>query len=319
MTNLHNFVKVIQRNFSKSLENAITAVCSIGGSTNAVLHLLAVAHTGGIALDINDFQPISDRVPFIGNVKPSGKYFMPDLHEVGGTSIFLKHLLDNGYLHPDCITVTGATLAQNLEHVPSLENLHQDVIFSVKAPRKSKSNLKIIQGNLAPEGAVAKISGKEGHYFQGPAIVFDSEVDMLESFQHKKIQAGMVVVIRYEGPQNGMPEMLYPTGSLVGANLSSSCALVTDGRFSGASHGFIIGHVAPEAFRGGPIALVKNGDEVIIDINNLLLSFEVSEAELAERKAEWVKPPLRCKNGSLRKFARVVQSASIGCITDTSF
>ncbi|XP_075253615.1 dihydroxy-acid dehydratase-like [Convolutriloba macropyga] len=302
----------------KSLENAITAVCAIGGSTNAVLHILAIAHTGNIQLEIKDFQPISDRVPYIGNLKPSGKYFMQDLHEVGGTCIFLKHLLDNGFLHGDCLTVTGKTLIENLAHVPSLESLRQDVIFSCKMPKKTTSNLKLLHGNLAPEGSVAKISGKEGHFFKGPAIVFDSEQEMLESFKHNKVQKGMVVVIRYEGPKNGMPEMLYPTGALVGANLSQHCALVTDGRFSGASHGFIIGHVSPEAFSGGPIALVQSGDVITIDVNTLLLHVDLSEEEMEARRANWVMPPLKCKHGSLRKFARVVQSASKGCITDYS-
>ena len=302
--------------FRKSLENAITAVCAIGGSTNAVLHILAIAHTANIRLDIKDFQPISDRVPYIGNLKPSGKYFMPDLHNVGGTSIFLKHLLDNGYLNGDCLTVTGTTLSENLANTPSLEDLKQDVIFSCKTPKKATSNLKLLHGNLAPEGSVAKISGKEGHFFKGPAIVFDSEKEMLESFKHQQIKKGMVVVIRFEGPKNGMPEMLYPTGALVGANLSQHCALVTDGRFSGASHGFIIGHVSPEGFNGGPIALVQNHDVITIDIDNLSLQVHISEEEMENRREHWIKPPLKCKHGSLRKFAKVVQSASKGCVTD---
>ncbi|RKP07992.1 dihydroxy-acid dehydratase [Thamnocephalis sphaerospora] len=301
----------------KSFENAMVLTMALGGSTNAVLHLLAIARAVGVKLSLEDFQVVSDRVPFIADLKPSGKYVMEDLHNIGGTPAVLKYLLSEGLIHGDCMTVTGHTLAENLRNVPGLTE-GQDVIHSLSNPIKKTGHLQILRGNLAPEGSVAKITGKEGLRFEGVARVFDGEADMLSALERGEIGKGHVVVIRYEGPQGGpgMPEMLTPTSAIMGAGLGKDVALLTDGRFSGGSHGFIIGHITPEAQVGGPIALLENGDRVVIDANTREITMEVSEEVLAQRRAQWQAPPLKATSGTLRKFIKNVSSASEGCVTD---
>lgn len=302
----------------KSFENAIALTMALGGSTNAVLHLLAVANSCNISLSLDDFQRISDSTPYLADLKPSGKYVMQDLFQVGGTPSVLKLLLKEGFIDGNCLTVTGKTLAENIESWPDLE-ASQKVILPISKPLSTKGHLKILKGNLAPEGAVAKITGKEGELFSGEAIAFDSEEDMLTALEKGKIKKGHVIVIRYEGPKGGpgMPEMLTPTSAIMGAGLGSDVAMITDGRFSGGSHGFIVGHVCPEAQEGGPIALIHNGDKITIDAKDLTIKLEVEEKELLIRKSKWIAPELKIKRGSLGKYVRLVSSASLGCVTDS--
>ncbi|MBD0777450.1 dihydroxy-acid dehydratase [Maribacter sp. ANRC-HE7] len=301
----------------KSLENAIRLVTILGGSTNAVLHFLAIARAADIDFTLQDFQHISDTTPFIADLKPSGKYLMEDVHRVGGIPAVLKYLLRNGLLHGDCLTVTGKTLAENLENVPDLQE-GQDVIMPLDKPIKATGHLRMLYGNLAENGSVAKITGKEGLIFKGKAKVFDSEYDANDGIRDGLVKKGDVVVIRYEGPKGGpgMPEMLKPTAAIMGAGLGKEVALITDGRFSGGTHGFVVGHISPEAQEGGVIALVKDGDTIIIDAETNSINVEVSEKELAQRKAEWVQPELKFKKGVLYKYARSVSSAAQGCVTD---
>jgi len=300
----------------KSLENAITVVIALGGSTNAVLHLLAIAHTAGINLTLHDFTRIGERTPVLADLKPSGKYLMSELIEIGGIQPLMKTLLDKGLLHGDCLTVTGKTMAENLQDVqPYPEN--QDIVRGFDNPVKKNSHLVILHGNLAPGGAVAKISGKEGVEFTGKARVFDSEEVALKSILDGGVQKGDVLVIRCEGPVGGpgMREMLSPTSAIMGKGLGKDVALITDGRFSGGSHGFVVGHVTPEAAVGGPIALVRDGDTITIDAENRKINVDVSPEELEQRKAAWT-PPEPPGRGLLAKYARQVQSASEGAVTD---
>ena len=301
----------------EAFENAMVMVMALGGSTNAVLHLIAMARAVDVPLTIDDFQAVSDRVPFIADLKPSGQYVMEDLHNVGGTPAVMKYLLEKGFLHGDCLTVTGRTVAENLADLPGLAE-GQKVILPVEQPIKKTAHIQILKGNLAPGGSVAKITGKEGLRFSGPARVYDCEEDMLAGLEQGEIQKGEVVIIRYEGPKGGpgMPEMLTPTSAIMGAGLGKDVALITDGRFSGGSHGFIIGHVVPEAQEGGPIALVRNGDIVTIDAETRSLSVDLSDDELAERRAAWEAPPLKATRGTLHKYIKLVKSASEGCVTD---
>ncbi|SHJ91038.1 dihydroxy-acid dehydratase [Pseudozobellia thermophila] len=301
----------------KSLENAIRVVTILGGSTNAVLHFLAIAKAAKIEFTLEDFQNISDSTPLLADLKPSGRYSMEDLHEVGGVPGVLKYMLKQGMLHGDCLTVTGKTLAENLADAAELD-ADQDIIRTVENPIKESGHIRILFGNLATEGAVAKITGKEGLSFRGPANVFDSETAVNEGIKSGKVKKGDVVIIRYEGPKGapGMPEMLKPTSSIMGAGLGKHVALITDGRFSGGSHGFVVGHVSPEAQVGGNIALVENGDIVVIDAVNNTIDIEVSDEVLAERRAKWKAPKLKFERGVLYKYAKTVSSASQGCVTD---
>jgi dihydroxy-acid dehydratase len=300
----------------RSLENALAVVMAVGGSTNAVLHLLAIARTARIPLSLDDFQRMSDRVPLLADLKPSGTYVQEDLHRAGGTPALMKYLLDKGFLHGDCLTVTGKTVADNLAEAPPLAP-GQRVIRPVEQPVFPRGHIRILRGNLAPEGAVAKITGKEGEHFAGPAKVFDSEEAMLAGLERREIPKGSVVVIRYEGPKGGpgMPEMLTPTSAIMGAGLGKDVAMITDGRFSGGSHGFIIGHVTPEAIDGGPIALLRDGDRIVIDATACQLRVEVPDQELAARRAAWTAPTPKAE-GVLGKYVRLVRSASEGCVTD---
>ncbi|MDZ4710619.1 MAG: dihydroxy-acid dehydratase [Saprospiraceae bacterium] len=301
----------------EAFENAMTLIMILGGSTNAVLHLIAIAKAAKIDLTIDDFQRVSDRTPFLADLKPSGKYVMQDLHEIGGTPAVMKMLLDAGRLHGDCLTVTGKTIAQNLADVLPL-SAGQDIIRPFNNPIKPTGHLQILYGNLATEGAVAKITGKEGELFEGPAHVFDAEQDLNQAIIDKKIKPGEVIVIRYCGPKGapGMPEMLKPTSALIGAGLGDKVALITDGRFSGGTHGFVIGHVTPEAQDGGNIAMVRNGDMIRLDIKNHSMDVLISEEELSKRHRLWSAPPLKATSGILRKYALTVSSASQGCVTD---
>ncbi len=301
----------------KAFENAMTMVMAVGGSTNAVLHLLAIAKAAGVKLELADFQQVSDRVPLLADLKPSGRYVQEDLHAVGGTPGIMKYLLERGFLHGDCMTVTGKTLAENLESAAHLK-AGQEIIHTLEDPVFARGHIRILHGNLAPQGSVAKITGKEGELFSGVAKVFDSEEAMLAGLERKQIGKGDVVVIRYEGPKGGpgMPEMLTPTSAIMGAGLGADVALLTDGRFSGGSHGFIIGHITPEAQEGGPIALVQDGDRITIDAAACQLSVDVSDDELARRRHAWVAPPAKATSGVLAKYVRLVRSASEGCVTD---
>jgi dihydroxy-acid dehydratase len=301
----------------RSFENALAMVMAVGGSTNAVLHLLAIAKAAAVPLTLDDFQHASDRVPLLADLKPSGQYVQEDLHAVGGTPAVMKYLLGRGYLHGDCMTVTGKTLEQNLADAAPLA-AGQRVIQSFEAPVLPRGHIRILRGNLAPDGAVAKITGKEGERFAGPAKVYDSEEAMLAGLERKEIVRGSVVVIRYEGPTGGpgMPEMLTPTSAIMGAGLGQDVAMLTDGRFSGGSHGFIIGHITPEAQQGGPIALIRDGDQILIDATTCRLHVELSDAELASRRTEWRTPKPKAIGGVLGKYVRLVQSASEGCVTD---
>ena len=302
----------------KSLENAIAIVNALGGSTNAVLHFLAIAHAADIEFTLEDFQKVSDRTPLIADLKPSGKYLMEDVHGVGGTPAIMKYLLDNGYLHGDCLTVTGKTLAENLANVEAMEFDDQDVIYPKNKALKSSGNIQIIYGNLATEGAVAKISGNEGLLFQGKAVVYDGEQAANTGISNGEVAKGDVVVIRYVGPKGGpgMPEMLKPTSLIMGAGLGKSVALITDGRFSGGTHGFVVGNITPEAQSGGTIGLLKTGDIIKISAEDNSIDVLISEEELSERKASWTAPALKHKKGILYKYAKTVASASKGCVTD---
>lgn len=301
----------------KAFENAITIVVVLGGSTNAVLHLIAMADSVGIELNIDDFQKLSDSLPVLADLKPSGKYMMEDLHRVGGVPAVMKYLLEKGLIHGDCLTVTGKTVAENLKDLPSLTP-GQDVFHGLENPIKRTGHLQILYGNLAERGSVAKISGNEGDYFEGPAVVFEDEFAVVDGVKSGKIKPGNVVVIRHCGPKGGpgMPEMLKPTSLIMGAGLGSSVALITDGRFSGGTHGFVVGHISPEAHDGGTIALVEEGDLITIDIQKNLLTLKVDEEELKRRRANWVQPELKAKKGVLYKYAKSVSDASTGCITD---
>jgi dihydroxy-acid dehydratase len=301
----------------EAFENAMVTVCALGGSTNAVLHLIAMARSVDVPLTIDDFQRISDETPLLADFKPSGPYVMEDLHVVGGVPAVSKLLLDAGFLHGDCLTVTGKTIRENLRDLPALSP-DQQIVRPVSNPLKPTSHLQILKGNLAPEGAVAKITGKEGLKFTGPANVFDSEEEMLKALEEGKIAKGDVVIIRYEGPKGGpgMPEMLTPTSAIVGAGLGKDVALITDGRFSGGSHGFIVCHVTPEAQEGGPIALVENGNQVTIDATTNVLSVALSDEELTIRRKQWRMPSYKATRGTLGKYIRLVKSASFGCVTD---
>jgi dihydroxy-acid dehydratase len=302
----------------KAFENAITVIMVLGGSTNAVLHMIAIAKSVDLQLTQDDFQSISDRIPVLADFKPSGKYLMEDLHKVGGLPAVMKYLLKKGLLHGDCLTVTGKTVAENLVNAADLDFEQQKIIMPLEKPLKATGHLQILYGNLAVKGSVAKISGKEGERFDGTARVFDGEKDLIAGIQSGKVHAGDVVVIRYIGPRGapGMPEMLKPTGAIIGAGLGKSVALITDGRFSGGTHGFVVGHITPEAFDGGLIGLVKDDDIIEIDAVKNTLTLKVSEEEIARRKASWKQPPLKATKGVLYKYARVVKDASEGCVTD---
>ena len=301
----------------KSFENAFTVVVVLGGSTNAVLHLLAMAKTSNIEFDLADVTRLNEKTPVLANLKPSGKYLMEDVFEMGGVPAVMKYLLEKGLLHGDCLTVTGKTVSENLANVPSLAS-NQDVILTVENPVKATGHLRILYGNLSPEGSVAKITGKEGETFSGPAKVFENEFECIQGIREGKVKAGQVLVIRNEGPKGGpgMPEMLKPTSALIGAGLGNSVALITDGRFSGGTHGFVVGHVCPEAFDGGPIALVKDGDVITIDAIKNTIDVQLTNEELAQRKKQWKQPELKIKKGVLYKYAKQVSSASTGCLTD---
>ncbi len=301
----------------KSMENAVSVVIALGGSTNAVIHLLAIAYAADVPFTIDDFQEISNRTPFLADLKPSGKYVMEDLYNAGGVPAVQKLLLKEGFLHGDCLTVTGKTLEENVSDLPGLLD-EQKVIMPVSKPIKKTGHLEILYGNLAPEGSVAKITGKEGTRFTGPAKVYDSEEESLQGIQSGEVQDGDVVVIRYEGPKGGpgMREMLSITSAIMGAGLGASVSLITDGRFSGGSHGFVLGHVTPEAIEGGPIALIQNGDQVTIDSEERVVNLDISEEELEKRRKAWKKPDLPVEKGILKKYARNVSSASLGCVTD---
>ena len=300
-----------------AFENAMVIIMALGGSTNAVLHLLAMARAVDVPLTIDDFQAVSERIPFLADLKPSGKYVMEDLHNVGGTPAVMKYLLEQGLIDGDCLTVTGKTVAENLQDLPALQQ-GQDVFHELSDPIKETGHIQILKGNLAPGGSVAKITGKEGLQFSGPARVFDSEEEMLQALEEGRISKGDVVVIRYEGPKGGpgMPEMLTPTSAIMGAGLGKDVALLTDGRFSGGSHGFIIGHIVPEAQEGGPLALIRDGDVIAIDADSKTLSVDVSDAELQQRREAWSMPAYKAERGTLFKYIRCVRNASEGCFTD---
>jgi len=301
----------------EAFENAMVLVTVLGGSTNAVLHLLAMARAVNVPLSIDDFQKVSDRVPLLSDFKPSGKYVMEDLQGVGGLPAVMKMLLAEGLLCGDCVTVTGKTVAENLKDLPGLK-AGQEIVHPLSNPIKPVGHIRILRGNLAPDGAVAKITGKEGLVFSGPARVYDSEELMLAALERNEIHKGDVIVIRYEGPKGGpgMPEMLTPTSAIMGAGLGKDVALITDGRFSGGSHGFIVGHVTPEAQEGGPIALVRANDIITIDASKNTLTVAVSDEELAARRKSWTMPPYKADRGTLAKYIRLVKSASLGCVTD---
>ncbi|MFT3825099.1 MAG: dihydroxy-acid dehydratase [Chitinophagaceae bacterium] len=304
----------------KAFENAIVTIMVLGGSTNAVLHLIAMARSVDVQLTQDDFQAISDRIPVLADFKPSGKYLMQDLHEHGGVPAVMKYLLQKGLLHGDCLTVTGKTLAENLEEVPGLDFETQKIIYPLEQPLKATGHLQILYGNLASKGSVAKISGKEGERFEGPARVFDGEHHLIQGINSGKIKSGDVVVIRYVGPKGGpgMPEMLKPTSALIGAGLGKSVALITDGRFSGGTHGFVVGHITPEAYDGGLIALVHDEDVIELDAVKNTITLKISEEEIAKRRAAWKQPPLLVSKGLLYKYAKQVKDASEGCVTDES-
>lgn len=314
---IENDLKPLDIITKKSLENAVKLIIVLGGSTNAVLHFLAIAKTANIDFTLEDFTRISSETPFLADLKPSGKYLMEDLHRVGGVPAVMKFMLQNGMLHGDCMTVTGKTIAENLESIPDLLK-DQDVIRPLNTPIKETGHIRILYGNLAEEGAVAKITGKEGVYFQGPAKVYDGEFLANDGIKAGEVKKGDVVVIRYEGPKGGpgMPEMLKPTAAIMGAGLGKDVALITDGRFSGGTHGFVVGHVSPEAQVGGTIGLVQDGDIITIDASSNTISLDIDMAELHQRKAAWAAPKLKVNSGSLYKYANTVSSASKGCVTD---
>ncbi len=314
---LENDIKPSDIITRKSMENAVRLLTLLGGSTNAVLHFLAIAKAADVDFKLDDFQKISDTTPFLADLKPSGKFLMEDLHRVGGTPAVMKFMLENGMLHSDCLTITGKTIAENLAEVPGLVE-HQQVIKPLSDPIKATGHLRILYGNLATEGAVAKITGKEGTYFSGPAKVYEGEFLANDGIARGEVKKGNVVVIRYEGPKGGpgMPEMLKPTAAIMGAGLGKEVALITDGRFSGGTHGFVVGHVCPEAQEGGLIGLVEDGDIITIDADKNQISVNLTDAEIASRRKNWKQPDLKVTRGSLYKFARTVSSASTGCVTD---
>jgi dihydroxy-acid dehydratase len=301
----------------KSIENALVVAMALGGSTNIVLHMLAMAKAAGVPLTIDDIQKVSDRVPYLADLKPSGQYVMEDLHQIGGVPAVIKYLIEKGMVDGNGLTVTGKTLFENVKDAPSLTP-GQTIVAPIEKAQKATGHIRILRGSLAPEGAVAKITGKEGLAFRGPAQCYDSEEEMIAAAERKEIKRGCVVLIRYEGPKGGpgMPEMLAPTSLIMGAGLGKDVALITDGRFSGGSHGFIVGHIAPEAQEGGPIALVKDGDMIAIDAVKNTMDVEVSPEELAKRKAAWKMPPYKATSGTLFKYIKSVKSASEGCVTD---
>jgi dihydroxy-acid dehydratase len=315
---LENDIKPRDIMTRKAFENAITIVIALGGSTNAVLHLLAMARSVDVKLTIDDFQRFSDKVPLIADFKPSGKYLMEDLHKIGGVPMVMKYLLIKGMLHGDCMTVTGKTIAENLANVRDIDFESQDIILSIEKPLKPQGHLQILYGNLAEKGSVAKISGKEGERFEGPARVFDGEKDLISGISNGRVKAGDVVVIKNEGPKGapGMPEMLKPTSAIIGAGLGKSVALITDGRFSGGTHGFVVGHITPESFEGGLIGLVEDDDLIEIDVIHNRITLKVSDEEIARRRSLWKKPELKVSRGILYKFAKLVKDASHGCVTD---
>ena len=300
-----------------AFENAMVLVIILGGSTNAVLHLLAMARAVNVELTIDDFQLVSDRTPYVADLKPSGQHVMEDLHKIGGTPAVMKFLLENDLINGDCLTVTGKTIKENLSDLPGLTD-GQKIIFPLDNPIKPSGHIRILKGNLAPGGSVAKITGKEGEIFTGPAKVYDSEEAMLSSLENNEIIKGDVIIIRYEGPKGGpgMPEMLTPTSAIIGAGLGNDVAMITDGRFSGGSHGFIIGHVVPEAQEGGPIAIIKNGDIVTINAKTNKIEFKLSDKEFANRQKNWKMPPYKANRGTLYKYIKNVKTASEGCVTD---
>ena len=301
----------------KSIENAVRLITVLGGSTNAVLHMLAICKTAKIDFNIDDFQRISDETPFLANLKPSGKYLMEDLHNIGGIPAVMKFMMDNGMIHEECLTVTGKTIKENLKNIKPID-FEQDIIRPINNPIKNSGHIRILYGNLASEGSVAKITGKEGLIFKGKANVFNCENDANNAIKNKSIRKGEVLVIRYEGPKGGpgMPEMLKPTSAIMGAGLGNDVALITDGRFSGGTHGFVVGHISPEAAEGGLLALVENGDEIEIDAEKNQINVMIDEKEIKIRKKLWIKPDLKFKSGILYKYAKLVSSASNGCITD---
>jgi dihydroxy-acid dehydratase len=300
-----------------AFENAMVVVIALGGSTNAVLHLIAMARSVGVELTIDDFQKVSNRVPYLADLKPSGRWVQEDLHSIGGTPAVMKYLLEHKLMDGSCLTCTGRTLEENLRDLPGLKQ-GQTIVQPIEKPIKKTGHIQILRGNLAPEGAVAKITGKEGLRFSGPAKVYDSEEDMLHALERKEIAKGDVVVIRYEGPKGGpgMPEMLTPTSAIMGAGLGTDVALLTDGRFSGGSHGFIVGHITPEAQEGGPLALVRTGDRITIDADTNRLDVEISDSELATRRKAWQAPAYKATRGTLHRYIKTVKSASEGCVTD---
>jgi dihydroxy-acid dehydratase len=302
----------------KAFENAIVVVMALGGSTNAVLHLIAMARSVNITITQDDFQRISDRVPMLADFKPSGKYLMQDLHEHGGLPSVMKYLLQKGFIHGDCLTVTGKTIAQNLENIPDLNFETQKIIYPIESPIKKTGHLQILYGNLAEGGSVAKITGKEGERFEGPARVFDGEFELIKGISSGRVQPGDVVVIKSVGPKGapGMPEMLKPTSAIIGAGLGKSVALITDGRFSGGTHGFVVGHITPEAHEGGLLAFVKDDDRITIDVETKRITLHVSDNEIAQRRKGWTQPELRVKKGVLYKYAMQVKTAAEGCVTD---
>ena len=304
----------------KSLENALTVVMALGGSTNATLHYLAIARSAGIPLTLDDIQAVSDRTPFLADLKPSGKYYMEDILEIGGVPAIMKYLHGEGLIHGDCMTVTGKTVAENLAEAPDLDFETQKIIFPLSNPIKSTGHIQILYGNLAPTGSVAKITGKEGLHFEGDAKICEHESEIIDMLEKGEIREGHIVVIRNSGPKGGpgMSEMLKPTSAVMGAGLGDKIALITDGRFSGGTHGFVVGHITPEAFEGGPIALVKDGDKITIDANTRQLTLHISDEEMAARKSQWVQPEPRFTKGVLGKYIRHVKSASEGCVTDES-
>ena len=301
----------------KSIENAVRLITVLGGSTNAVLHILAICKTANINFTIDDFQKISDETPFLANLKPSGKYLMEDLHNIGGIPAVLKFMMDNQMIHDDCLTVTGKSIGENLKNIKPL-NFDQNVIRPLSNPIKSSGHIRILYGNIASEGSVAKITGKEGLIFKGKANVFNSENDANNAIKNNKISKGDVIVIRYEGPRGGpgMPEMLKPTSAIMGAGLGNDVALITDGRFSGGTHGFVVGHISPEAYEGGLISLIENDDEIIIDAEKNEINVLISDKEINKRKKSWIKPELKFKSGILYKYSKLVSNASNGCVTD---
>ncbi len=315
---LENDIKPSDIMTRAAFDNAITVIMVLGGSTNAVLHLIAMAHSVGIALTQDDVQAISDKVPVLADFKPSGKYLMQDLHQHGGLPAVMKYLLEKGLLNGDCLTVTGKTLAENLASIPSLDFQQQQIVKPLETPIKATGHLQILYGNLAEGGSVAKISGKEGERFVGPARVFDGEHALIDGIASGRVKAGDVVVIRYVGPKGGpgMPEMLKPTSAIIGAGLGKSVALITDGRFSGGTHGFVVGHITPEAYDGGVLALVKDDDVIELDAVQNTITLKVDDAVIQSRRADWKQPALKASKGLLYKYAKTVASAAEGCITD---